>query len=286
MMHKDVRPMFKCFVCVGMAIVLFTVTSCKKSPENPGAPTKTQTPVTTTTTQTPATAKTQTPATATTQVKDANSTAKVVEQPKTAANSSGLVPIDIKLPKALFIGTPQEIVVDNLEKPLGKPRPPFLAPAGVTNVALNKPVTGSDKFPIIGELSCITDGNKDSSDGNYVELNLGVQYIVIDLKAMYNIYAVVVWHLHKQPVVFFDVVVQTADDGNFIENVQTLFNNDMDNSAGQGIGKDMHYTETNEGKLIDAKGVKGRYVRLFSNGYNLEDFNYYTEVEVYGIPVK
>jgi hypothetical protein len=43
----------------------------------------------------------------------------------------------------------------------------------------------------------------------------------------------------------------------------------------------MHYTESNEGKLIDAEGV-GRYVRLCSSGYNIDDFNDYVEVSVYG----
>ena len=206
-------------------------------------------------------------------------------QPEITANNSGLVPIDINLPKALFISTPVSFVgIDNLEKPLGQRRPPFLAPAGITNVALNKPVTSSDKFPLIGKLSYITDGNKESYDGTLVELSWGVQNITIDLKTMYEIYAIVIWHIHMRPNVFFDVVVQTADDGNFIENAHTLFNNDTDNSVGFGIGKDMHYIETNEGKLIDVKGVKARYIRLYSNGDYFNGLNSYTEVEVYGRP--
>jgi len=96
----------------------------------------------------------------------------------------------------------------------------------------------------------------------------------------------VVWHYHKQACVYFDVVVQVASDRDFITNVKTVFNNDIDNSAGLGVGKDMHYTETNEGKLIDTKGVQGRYVRLYSNGNNANDLNHYIEVEVYGKPVE
>jgi hypothetical protein len=65
-----------------------------------------------------------------------------------------------------------------------------------------------------------------------------------------------------------------------------VFNNDIDNSLALGKGNDMHYVETNEGKLIDAKGQKARYVRLWSNGNNAEDFNHYTEVEVYGKPAE
>ncbi len=47
-----------------------------------------------------------------------------------------VAPIDIKLPRAMFVGTPQTMRVPNLEKPLGRPRDPFLAPGGTKNVAL------------------------------------------------------------------------------------------------------------------------------------------------------
>jgi len=85
-----------------------------------------------------------------------------VGQDKKAPSKQKLVPINIKLPKPMFIGTPQNMKVPNLEKPLGKPRPPFLAPAGTKNVALNKPVTSSDEFPIIGEIEMVTDGDKEA----------------------------------------------------------------------------------------------------------------------------
>jgi len=205
-----------------------------------------------------------------------------------AASAAGeeLVPIKIELPKPMFVGTPQDTRVPNLEKPLGKPRPPFLAPKGTTNVALGKPVSSSDEEPIIGELEMITDDDKEAADGSYVELGPFLQHVTIDLQGMYNIYAIVVWHYHKQPRVYYDVIVQVADDPDFVTNVRTLFNNDIDNSAGFGVGKDMHYVETNEGKLIDAKGVKARYVRLYSNGNTSNDLNHYIEVAVYGKPAE
>jgi hypothetical protein len=197
-----------------------------------------------------------------------------------------LVPIDIKLPKPMFIGTPQDTRVANLEKPLGTLRPPFLAPAGTKNVAFGKPVSSSDEEPIIGDIEMITDGDKEAADGSYVELGPFLQHVTVDLEAVHEIYAIVIWHYHKQAQVYFDVVVQVSDDPDFISNVTTLFNNDIDNSAGLGVGTDMHYTETNEGKLIDAKGVRARYVRLYSNGNTGNDLNHYIEVEVYGKPVK
>ena len=201
-------------------------------------------------------------------------------------SGGGLAPLEIKLPKPMFVGTPTNIDVPNLEKPLGGPRPPFLAPAGTRNVAFKKPVSGSDEQPIIGELSMITDGDKDAAEGSFVEMGPGVQYVTIDLKSRNTIYAVVVWHYHKQPVVYHDVVVQVADDRDFITGVQTLFNNDIGNSCGRGVGKDMSYVETAEGKLIDARGVQGRYVRLYSRGNTSNDLNHYIEVEVYGKAVQ
>jgi len=205
------------------------------------------------------------------------------EQP--AASGGKLVPIPLKLPRPAFIGTPKNIPPGTtVEKPTGKPRPPFLAPEGVTNVALRKPVTASDSEPIIGELALVTDGEKEATEGSYVEFGPGVQYVQIDLEGTFEIFAIVFWHFHADPRVYRDVVVQVADDPDFIENVRTLFNNDQDNSAGLGIGKDREYFETYEGKLIDAKGVKARYVRIYTKGSTADDMNHFTEVEVYGRP--
>lgn len=204
-----------------------------------------------------------------------------------AAASDGLVAIELKLPKPMFVGTPQSFQgVSNLEKPLGKPRPPFYAPRGTVNISAGKPVSASDEEPIIGEIEMITDGDKEAADGSYVELGPFVQHITIDLGAAHDIYAIVIWHYHKQARVYKDVVVQVADDPDFITNVRTLFNNDDDNSAGLGIGGDMNYVETSEGKLIDAKGVRTGYVRCYSNGNSANDLNNYIEVEVFGKPAQ
>jgi hypothetical protein len=198
----------------------------------------------------------------------------------------GLVPIPIQLPKPMFEGTPQNLSVPNLQKPLGRPRDPFLAPAGVTNVAKGKKVTSSDMEPVIGEIEQITDGEKKGAEGSFVELGPGLQHVTIDLGAPHEVYAVLLWHFHKTPRVYFDVIVQLADDGAFTKNVRTIFNNDHDNTSGLGAGKDMNYVETAEGKLVDAKGSKARYVRLYSRGNNANELNHYVEVEVFGRPAK
>jgi hypothetical protein len=203
-----------------------------------------------------------------------------------AAQALKLEPLPIVLPKPLFEGTPAPPNVPNLEKPLGRPRPPFLAPAGVTNVTLRKAVSSSDSEPVIGNLEMITDGNKTGTDGSFVELKPGVQSVVIDLESKHTIYAILMWHYLKEARAYADVVVQVADDPDFITNVRTLFNNDSDNAAGFGIGKDLRYVETAEGKLIDAKGVEARYVRFVSNGSDKTKTNHYVEIEIFGKPVK
>lgn len=202
------------------------------------------------------------------------------------AEGQGLQPLPIALPKPLFEGTPENLKAPNLEKPLGKPRPPFLAPAGTANVALGKPISSSDSDPSIGDLEMLTDGNKAGTDGSYVELKEGAQNVVIDLESKHAIYAVLLWHYHKEARVYSDVIVQIADDPDFISNVRTLFNNDFDNTAGIGIGKDLNYIETAEGKLIDAKGLEARYVRLISNGSTRSPANHYVEVEIFGKPAQ
>jgi len=292
MKKKGFDSIVKICFCVLIVMSLCFIPSCKKSePSEEGSgqqsisatPPKTPAP----TAIKPVAEKPEEPAETVTEVA-AEAPAEVEAPEAPAADTAGLVPIDIKLPKPMFVGTPTDTKVPNLEKPLGKARPPFLAPEGTKNVALGKPIASSDEEPIIGEIEMITDGDKEAADGSYVELGPFVQNVTIDLEAMHEIYAIVVWHYHKQARVYFDTVVQVADDADFISNVKTVFNNDIDNSAGQGVGKDMHYMETNEGKLIDvlAQGIKTRYVRLYSNGNTSNDLNHYIEVEVYGKPVQ
>lgn len=201
------------------------------------------------------------------------------------AQIGDLVPLPIRLPQAQFIGTQLNIAgVTNLEKYSDKARPPFLAPRGVTNIALHKPVTSSVPEPMLGELAWIVDGHKEAMDGSLVELDPFAQSVTIDLDAPHDIYAILFWHDHKNLCIYFDVVVQVADDPDFLTNVHTLFNNDNDNSLGLGLGTDMHYQESHKGKLVDAQGIRARYVRLHSQGNTANDQNHYLEVEVYGKP--
>ena len=199
-----------------------------------------------------------------------------------SAAKEELVELEIKLPKAVFEGTPKDIKTANLDPNTGRKRRPFMAPKDLTNVALKKPVSASDDDPVIGDLELITDGDKEASEGSFVEFGPDVQWVQIDLKDIYQIYAVMVWHYHREPCVYHDVVVKLSNDPDFVTDVQTLYNNDHDNSAKLGVGRDKEYIETNEGRLVNVKGAKGRYLRLYSNGSTSNDMNHYIEVEVYG----
>jgi hypothetical protein len=203
-----------------------------------------------------------------------------------AAEEGEKVKLEIKTPKPAFVGTPKNLdpeILKQMEKP-STPQPTLMVPKGTKLLSAGKEVTSSDSAPIIGSLDLITDGDKEATDGSWVELGPGKQHVQIDLGEAANIAAIVVWHQHSDPRVYRDVVVQVSSDPNFINDVTTIYNNDLDNSSGLGIGKEKMYFENFKGRLIDGKGVKGRYVRLYSNGSTSDDQNHYTEVEVYGTP--
>lgn len=203
-----------------------------------------------------------------------------------AASSSGGgtpggVPLVSELPPELIEGTPVAMKVPNLlQAPTAAPE--FLVPEGTELLSAGKPVTASDDLPLIGELTLITDGEKEAGEGYFVEILDGVQWVQIDLEQSADISAVWVWHFHSQKRAYNDVIVQISDDPEFKEGVTTVFNNDYDESAGMGKGSDRPYVESRFGHIIDGKGTKGRYVRLYSNGNTSNDMNHYIEVEVFG----
>jgi len=204
---------------------------------------------------------------------------------KSGAASGQLVPLELKLPPPAFKGTPKDMQLSAIVEPLSdKPRPPFLVPPGLKNVAPGKKLTGSDKNATESVLEKITDGDKEPSDQSIIYLRKGTQWVQMDLGRPHALFAIVLWHAHNTPKVYHDVIVQIADDPDFMENVRTLFNNDQDNSSGRGVGTDREYFETYEGRLIDAKGAKARYLRFYSKGSTESALNEYTEIEVYGRP--
>ena len=206
----------------------------------------------------------------------------------TAAAAAGdLVPLPLKLPAPAFKGTPKDFqLAPNVEPLSDKPRPPMMVPAGLQNVAKGAKLSSSDKNATSSVLEKINDGDKEASDQSIIFLRKGTQYVQMDLGSPQEIFAILIWHAHNSAKVYKDVVVQVCDDQDFITDVKTVFNNDQDNTSGLGVGTDREYFETCEGKLINAKGVKARYLRFCSKGSSESALNEYTELEVYGRPAK
>lgn len=202
-----------------------------------------------------------------------------------ASGETGLEPLPLQFPEPTLRGTPEDLPSGPTIEPPPKEAPaPFLAPAGVKNVALGKPVTSSVR-PFTGELSQLVDGKKEAFDSDAIEMRSRTQWVQVDLGAPHKLYAIAMWHDHRYIQITRDVILQVADDAEFTVNVRTLFNNDMDDSSGLGVGTDKEYFETQYGKVVDAKGEVARYVRGYSRGTSLTALNCWQELEVYGVPV-
>ena len=198
-------------------------------------------------------------------------------------NAGPSVAVKPKMPQPLFAGTPlpADNTIPNLD-PAGTPAVLSVdLPEGVSLISAKAKVTSSDTAPFTGTLDLVTDGEKDGSDGFYVELAPGKQWVQIDLGSEKEVWGMWVWHFHKSAFVYKGVVVQASNDPEF-KTATTLYNNDYDNSVGLGVGKDNSYVETNNGRYMAGKGTKARYIRLWSNGRYLDEMNHYIEIEVYG----
>ncbi len=201
---------------------------------------------------------------------------------KLGEGTPGGVLLKTDIPKEVIEGSPKPKGEPNLMPELKK-FPDFKVPKGTTLLSKGKKVTSSDDFPIQGDLSLITDGEKETGEGYFVELTEGTQWVQIDLEESDPLYAIIIWHFHGQKRVYHDVIVQVSDDPTFKKGVTTLYNNDYDDSSKLGAkGTNRPYVESRFGLLIDGKGTKGRYVRCYSRGNSSNDNNHYIEVEVYG----
>ena len=195
------------------------------------------------------------------------------------------VAIRFELPPPHSSGTPKEIKSANLEpdRGPGKLRPPIMVEPEYAKKLTNEDtkVTTSEEAAT-GENEFVVDGDKTPDATAMLQLPGGVQWVQLDLGAEHEISAVCVWHDQGDERVYKDVIMQISNDKNFKEGVTTIFNNDHDDSAKLGKGKDKEYRERNDGRPMDAKLTKGRYVRCYSNGSTSEPVNNYIEIEVFG----
>jgi hypothetical protein len=200
----------------------------------------------------------------------------------TPVGTPGGEPLAIEFPPELIEGTPKAMNIPNLIQ-VPEKAPEFLVPKGTVLLSKGKKVTSSDANPIIGSLDLITDGDKQAGEGYFVELMEGPQWVQIDLEKSAAINAIWMWHFHSQKRAYKGVVAQISDDPQFPAGATTtVYNNDYDNTCKLGVGKDNPYVESRFGRVVDGKGTKGRYVRLYSSGNTSNEMNHYIEVEVFG----
>ncbi|NLC04522.1 MAG: hypothetical protein GX787_09625, partial [Tissierellia bacterium] len=81
---------------------------------------------------------------------------------------------------------------------------------------------------------------------------------------------------------FVDVVMQFASDENFTQDVVTVYNNDTDNSVGQGFGTDGVYSDAVDKTKNIHISARGRYFRVTNKG-NGQSYSLFTEIQLYGI---
>jgi hypothetical protein len=197
--------------------------------------------------------------------------------------SSEVTVISPEFGKPLWMGPPVPVFEG--------PRPPnFVGYSSIRQVAVPRGgvellskkalVTSSDPAPL-GELSMITDGEKEGDDGYFVDLLPFHQWVQIDLGKSREVWLVWMWHYHKRSAMYKDVIIQISDDPSFRE-ARTVFNNDYDDTSGMGKGTDESWMETSLGHPVKVSGVRGRYVRIHSNGRDIDGTNQWIEVEVYG----
>ncbi len=199
------------------------------------------------------------------------------------------VAIKFELPPPHITGTPKEIKSDNLEpdRGQGKLRPPIMVEPEYTKKLTNEDtkVTTSEE-PVTGDPEYVVDGDKTCDATAMLQLPGGLQWVQLDLGAEHTISAICVWHDQGDDRVYKDVIMQISNDEKFADKtkITTIFNNDHDQTSKLGLAKgpDKEYRERNDGRPVDAKLTKGRYVRVYSAGSSSEPVNNYIEIEVFG----
>lgn len=109
----------------------------------------------------------------------------------------------------------------------------------------------------------------------------GLQWVLVGLGVPTSISCIKLWYYFGYQRLYHDVIVQVSNDLTFSTGVMTVYKNDTNGSAGMGTGTDSEYSETTSGLSVISKTGAAQYVRFYSNGNSVNNYNHYCEIEVY-----
>ncbi|SFA82425.1 Fibronectin type III domain-containing protein [Cohnella sp. OV330] len=167
------------------------------------------------------------------------------------------------------------------------------ADAVETNVALgHATVTANGLVKNAVSLAKLVDGDRQASNYLLIDATAGPKWVQLDLGESFDVTRVNVLNDFNpsEPRTGRDIIVQLSNDPSFASGVTTVFNNDTDNTAGQGAGTDASYLEPTDGSgknVTLSSPVNARYVRSWANGHvrssnnAVQTVNTPVEVEVY-----
>lgn len=167
------------------------------------------------------------------------------------------------------------------------------ADAVETNVALgHATVTANGLVKNALSLAKLVDGDRQASNYLLIDATAGPKWVQLDLGESFDVTRVNVLNDFNpsEPRTGRDIIVQLSNDPSFANGVTTVFNNDTDNTAGQGAGTDASYLEPTDGSgktVTLSSPVNARYVRSWANGHvrssnnSVQTVNTPVEVEVY-----
>ncbi|MEK0312723.1 fibronectin type III domain-containing protein [Cohnella sp. 56] len=164
-----------------------------------------------------------------------------------------------------------------------------------TNVAFGQAtVTTNGIVKNAVSLAKLVDGDRQSSGYALIDASDGPKWVQLDLGESFDVTRVNVLNdwgaAASEPRTGRDIIVQLSNDPSYASGVTTIFNNDSDNTAGQGAGTDAAYLEPTDGSgktLTLSAAVNARYVRSWANGHtrssngSVQTVNTPVELEVY-----
>jgi hypothetical protein len=142
-----------------------------------------------------------------------------------------------------------------------------------TNVALGQAtVTTNGVVSNAASLNLLVDGDRTTSNYDLIGVSTGPKWVQLDLGEAFAITKVNVLNDYNPTATRTgrDIIVQLSNDPTFATGVSTIFNNDADNTAGQGAGTDSTYLEPTDGSgktITLSSPITARYVRSWANGH-------------------